>query len=36
MLDYIGIFKRFNEEDVRYLVVGGLAMNLLLKKWRIL
>ncbi len=29
MLDYLGIFKRFNEEGVRYLVVGGLAMNLL-------
>lgn len=29
MLDYFGIFKRFNEERVRYLVVGGLAMNLL-------
>ena len=28
MLDYSGIFKRFNEEGVRYLVVGGLAMNL--------
>lgn len=29
MLDYLGIFKRFNEERVRYVVVGGLAMNLL-------
>lgn len=29
MLDYLGIFKKFNEEGVRYLVVGGLAMNLL-------
>lgn len=29
MLDYFGIFKRFNEEGIRYLVVGGLAMNLL-------
>ncbi len=28
MLDYIGIFKRFNEEGIRYLVVGGVAMNL--------
>ena len=29
MLDYLGIFKKFNNEGVRYLVVGGLAMNLL-------
>ena len=29
MLDYLGIFKKFNEEGIRYLVVGGLAMNLL-------
>jgi hypothetical protein len=29
VLDYLGIFKRFNEEEIRYLVVGGLAMNLL-------
>jgi len=29
MLDYLGIFRKFNEEGVRYLVVGGLAMNLL-------
>ena len=29
MLDYLGIFKRFNDEGIRYLVVGGLAMNLL-------
>ena len=28
MLDYLGIFKRFNEEGIRYLVVGGVAMNL--------
>ena len=28
MLDYLGIFKRFNEEGISYLVVGGLAMNL--------
>ncbi len=28
MLDYLGIFKRFNDEGIRYLVVGGLAMNL--------
>ena len=29
MLDYLGIFRKFNEEGIRYLVVGGLAMNLL-------
>ena len=29
MLDYLGIFKKFNEEGIRYLVVGWLAMNLL-------
>jgi hypothetical protein len=29
MLDYLGIFKKFNEEGIRYFVVGGLAMNLL-------
>ncbi len=29
MLDYLGIFKKFNNEHIRYLVVGGLAMNLL-------
>jgi len=28
MLDYLGIFKKFNEEGIRYLVVGGVAMNL--------
>lgn len=27
MLDYLGIFKRFNEEGIRYLVVGGMAVN---------
>jgi Nucleotidyl transferase AbiEii toxin, Type IV TA system len=28
MLDYLGIFKKLNEEGIRYLVVGGLAVNL--------
>ena len=28
MLDYIGIFKNLNEEGVRYIVVGGIAVNL--------
>lgn len=28
MLDYLGIFRKFNEEGIRYLVVGGVAMNL--------
>ncbi len=28
MLDYLGIFKKFNEQGIRYLVVGGVAMNL--------
>lgn len=28
MLDYLGIFKRFNEEGIRYIVVGGMAVNL--------
>lgn len=28
MLDYLGIFRKFNEEGIRYLVVGGLAVNL--------
>ncbi len=27
MLDYLGIFRRFNEEGIRYLVVGGMAVN---------
>lgn len=27
MLDYLGIFKKFNEEGIRYLVVGGMAVN---------
>ncbi len=29
MLDYLGIFRKFNDEGIRYLVVGGVAMNLL-------
>lgn len=29
MLDYLGIFRKLNEEGIRYLVVGGVAMNLL-------
>ncbi|HLE08584.1 MAG TPA: DUF6036 family nucleotidyltransferase [Thermodesulfobacteriota bacterium] len=28
MLDYIAIFKRLNEKEIRYIVVGGLAVNL--------
>ncbi|RJP59309.1 MAG: hypothetical protein C4549_02480 [Deltaproteobacteria bacterium] len=28
MLDYIGIFKNLNEEGIRYIVVGGIAVNL--------
>lgn len=28
MLDYLGIFKRFNEAGIRYIVVGGIAVNL--------
>jgi predicted nucleotidyltransferase len=28
MLDYLGIFKKFNEEGIRYFVVGGMAVNL--------
>ncbi len=27
MLDYLGIFRKFNEEGIRYLVVGGMAVN---------
>lgn len=27
MLDYLAIFKKFNEEGIRYLVVGGMAVN---------
>ncbi|MBI5969891.1 MAG: hypothetical protein HY884_01915 [Deltaproteobacteria bacterium] len=28
MLDYLAIFKKFNEKRIRYIVVGGLAINL--------
>ncbi|MBU1261480.1 nucleotidyltransferase family protein [bacterium] len=28
MLDYLGIFRAFNEKGIRYIVVGGLAVNL--------
>jgi hypothetical protein len=28
MLDYLAIFKKFNEKGVRYIVVGGIAVNL--------
>jgi len=28
MLDYLAIFKKFNDVGIRYLVVGGLAVNL--------
>ncbi|OGW37801.1 MAG: hypothetical protein A2010_12225 [Nitrospirae bacterium GWD2_57_9] len=27
MLDYLGIFRKFNEEGIRYFVVGGMAVN---------
>ena len=27
MMDYLGIFKKLNEEGIRYFVVGGLAVN---------
>ncbi len=29
MLDYLGIFKEFNKKKIRYIVVGGMAVNLL-------
>jgi len=29
MLDYLGIFKRLNEEKIKYIVVGGMAVNFL-------
>lgn len=29
MLDYIGIFKELNAKKIKYIVVGGLAVNLL-------
>lgn len=28
MLDYIGIFKKLNESNIRYIVAGGIAVNL--------
>jgi len=28
MLDYLAIFKRLNEKGIRYIVVGGVAVNL--------
>ena len=28
MLDYLGIFEAFNEKGIKYLVVGGIAVNL--------
>ena len=28
MLDYLAIFKKLNEKKIRYLVVGGIAVNL--------
>ncbi|MDD5353581.1 MAG: hypothetical protein PHF95_00155 [bacterium] len=28
MLDYLGIFKELNKKKIKYLVVGGLAVNL--------
>ncbi|PIX26488.1 MAG: hypothetical protein COZ68_01110 [Deltaproteobacteria bacterium CG_4_8_14_3_um_filter_43_13] len=28
MLDYLGILKKMNEKGVRYIVVGGIAVNL--------
>lgn len=28
MLDYLAIFKRLNEEKIKYIVVGGIAINL--------
>src|SRR3989344_9157006 len=27
MLDYLAIFKKLNEEKIRYIVVGGMAVN---------
>lgn len=29
MLDYLGIFKSFNENKIKYIIVGGLAVNFL-------
>lgn len=28
MLDYLGIFREFNKRKIRYIVVGGVAVNL--------
>jgi hypothetical protein len=28
MLDYLAIFKKLNEEKIKYIVVGGIAINL--------
>lgn len=28
MLDYLAIFRKFNEKKIRYIVVGGIAVNL--------
>jgi hypothetical protein len=28
MLDYLAIFKRLNEKKIKYIVVGGIAVNL--------
>ncbi len=28
MLDYLSIFKKLNEDEIRYIVVGGIAVNL--------
>ena len=27
MLDYLEIFKKFNERKIQYIVVGGMAVN---------
>ena len=27
MLDYLGIFKEFNDKKIKYIVVGGMAVN---------
>lgn len=28
MLDYLAIFKKLNEKGIRYIVTGGIAVNL--------
>ncbi len=28
MLDYISLFKKLNDEEIKYIVVGGIAVNL--------